>query len=251
MIIEFYHKDQKYRSDLGKPMDISIPLVSGQEGPNCFYAPLFETEPYRSGDFIGSTEAGAPVNFFNVRINPHGNGTHTECVGHISKEKVSVNQVVRKFFFVGKLVSIYPQKLENGDKVITYEQITESLMPGESEVLIVRTMPNHPEKKSHNYSGTNPTYVDWQALRYVAGCGILHFMIDLPSVDREEDEGKMLGHKAFWNYPEKLDMEKSITELIFVPDELEDDYYMVEIQFPPFEMDAAPSRILLYRIEKV
>jgi hypothetical protein len=29
--------------------------------------------------------------------------------------------------------------------------------------------------------------------------GIQHLLIDLPSVDKEKDEGKLLAHKAFWN----------------------------------------------------
>jgi kynurenine formamidase len=29
--------------------------------------------------------------------------------------------------------------------------------------------------------------------------GIKHLLIDLPSVDKEKDEGKLLAHKAFWN----------------------------------------------------
>lgn len=251
MIVEFLHKGQRYSTDLSLPKDISIPLVSGQSGPNCFYAPYFKTEPYRSGAFVGSTDAGSPVNFYNVSINPHGNGTHTECVGHISKQKVSVNQTIKNFFYFGKLVSLYPQLQENGDRFISHQQITEALLPDEADVLIVRTLPNYSEKKNQNYSGTNPPYVDWQALRYVSSCGVKHFMIDLPSVDREEDGGNLLAHKAFWNYPEVLDTEKSITELIFVPNEIKDNYFMVEIQFPPFEMDAAPSRILLYDIIKI
>ena len=45
-----------------------------------------EYTPVVAGDFVGSTASGGPVNFFNIRVNPHGNGTHTECVGHIARE---------------------------------------------------------------------------------------------------------------------------------------------------------------------
>ena len=85
-----------------KCIDISIPLVKDAVGPNCFYAPLFDASPVVAGDFIGDTSKGGSVNFFNVKINPHGNGTHTECVGHIARERIYINDVVKHRFFSAK-----------------------------------------------------------------------------------------------------------------------------------------------------
>ena len=50
------------------------------------------------GDWVGDVKQGGSVNFRNISFNPHGNGTHTECVGHISKEDFSINQCLKKFF---------------------------------------------------------------------------------------------------------------------------------------------------------
>ena len=92
MKAEIQLKNTTYSVDFGNGTDISIPLVPGKMTPNCFYAPFFDAKPFTSGDFTGSVKKGAPVNFFNVFINPHGNGTHTECVGHIIEEPVTINK---------------------------------------------------------------------------------------------------------------------------------------------------------------
>lgn len=228
-------------------IDISIPLTDKAVGPNCFYAPLFETNPVVAGDFIGDINKGGSVNFFNVKINPHGNGTHTECVGHIAKERVYINDVLHHSFFSAKLISIYPMQIENGDKVIMKNQIEEALEDyNNEEAIIIRTLPNYEDKMRRVYSDTNPPYIHHEAITYIVEMGIKHLLVDLPSVDREDDGGKLLAHKAFWNYPNTLDNEKTITELIYVPDELKDGSYYINIQIPPFELDAAPSRVLVY-----
>jgi hypothetical protein len=54
-------------------------------------------------------------------------------------------------------------------------------------------------KKHTNYSNTNPPYLSESAAHLIKNSGVQHLLIDLPSVDREEDEGKLLAHKAFWN----------------------------------------------------
>jgi len=251
MIVNFFLNQQKYQADLSKPLDISIPLEAGLNTVNCFYAPPMETQPVVAGDFIGSTQQGGVVNFLNVRLNPHGNGTHTECVGHIAKERYSINQSLIKFHFLAKLISVFPIKLDNGDRVILKNQIEEVLSHNDAEALVIRTMPNDDLKTKTNYSGANPPYVHHEAIEYLVSCGVKHLLIDLPSVDREEDEGKLSAHKAFWKYPEKIRKNCTITELIFVQNTIKDDYYLLNIQIASFEIDVSPSKPVLYYINKI
>jgi len=242
-----YSEDQ-YEVDLSQPMDISIPLVPGSDSPNCFWAPIFEVSPVRSGDWVGDVNQGGGVNFKNVKINPHGNGTHTECVGHISGEPVSINKVLQEFHYVAKVVSVYPQIMENQDKVITLDQMRDLLDGNIPPALILRTLPNDVDKKQRIYSGTNPPYMDSDAIKYLVDRGVKHLLLDLPSVDREEDDGKMLAHKAFWGYPEKIDREKTISELIFVDNDIKDGIYLLNLQIASFELDVSPSKPVLYRM---
>ncbi len=244
------HNGIKYTVDLAQPLDISIPLVPGNDSPNCFWAPLFDAVPVKSGDWVGDVNAGGGVNFKNVQINPHGNGTHTECVGHISKEKVTINSVLKNFHHIARVISIFPQKIENDDKVITLRQIVDLLGDEIPNAVIIRTLPNGKEKMKRIYNGTNPPYIDHEALKFMVDRGVKHLLLDLPSVDREEDGGKLLSHKAFWEYPSKIDTEKTISELIFVDNTIPDGLYLLNLQIVSFELDVSPSKPVLYRMEK-
>lgn len=252
MIIQFEHNNSKYQSDLSKPLDISIPLEEGMETVNCFYAPFMSTSPVVAGDFIGSTEKGGPLNFLNVRINPHGNGTHTECVGHIAKEKYTINQCLKKFWFVAEVISVFPEKID-GDRIITLERIKDVFPENkmDARAVIIRSYPNHISKMKTNHSGANPTYLDHEAVRYLNEQGIEHLLVDLPSVDREEDGGKLLSHKEFWNYPDNVKSHKTISELVYIPDGIKDGNYLLNLQIASFEIDVSPSKPILYKFERL
>jgi len=261
MQVKFKHNNISFEADLSKPLDISIPIKHGKENPNCFWAPYPWFEPYKAGGFVGSTKSGAPVNFYNIKMNPHGNGTHTECVGHIAKEKYSINDCLQKFWFVAELISVTPTKQDNGDEVISLAGVQNALVNKRKyEALIIRTLPNAEDKKTKVYSSSNPCYLDVAAMEWIVEQGVQHLLIDLPSVDREEDEGKLLSHHAFWNYPAygtnataddlaKVRANNTISELIYVPDEIKDETYLLNIQIASFDLDVSPSKIVLYKIE--
>lgn len=252
MIIQFEHNNSIYQSNLSQPLDISIPLEEGMETVNCFYAPFMSTSPVVAGDFIGSTEKGGPLNFLNVRLNPHGNGTHTECVGHIAKEKYTINQCLKKFWFMAEVISVFPKK-RDGDRIITLERIKEVFPHNnmESKAVVIRSYPNHTSKMKTNYSGANPTYLHYEAVAYLNEKGIEHLLVDLPSVDREEDGGQLLSHKAFWNYPENVKSHKTISELVYIPDSIKDGNYLLNLQIASFEIDVSPSKPILYKFERL
>ncbi len=248
MVTTIQIKDKTLQCDLSKPIDISIPLKPGMGSPNCFYAPFLEITPLIAGDFIGSTEAGSPVNFMNVKLNPHGNGTHTECVGHIAKEKYTINQCLKQFFFEAELISIYPQQIENGDRVITKSQLEQIIVSEIPQALIVRTLPNDSSKNQRQYSGTNPPYFEADAIRFLVSKGLEHLLTDLPSIDKEEDGGAMAAHKAFWRYPNMPRTHCTISELIYIENNIQDGNYLLNIQITSLEMDASPSKPILYKL---
>jgi arylformamidase len=190
---------------------------------------------------------GASTNFNNIQFNPHAHGTHTECVGHITREFHSINEFLKTFIFTAKLISLEPVK--NGeDHVITEEQVRDVFEKGEAEAIIIRTLPNYIEKRSRHYSHTNWPYLEESAARYLRVCGVKHLLIDLPSVDKEKDEGKLLAHKAFWDHPKNTRMDATITEMVYVPNKVEDGDYILNLQVASFENDAAPSRPVLYKL---
>lgn len=248
MIISFSRAGRTFTADLSKPIDLSIPLRDGAENPNCFWAPMPEFSPVRAGDFVGSTAEGGVVNFFNVRLNPHGNGTHTECVGHIASERFVLRECLLESHFLAKLVSLYPRRTEAGDRVLFRDQLEEVFSENEADALIIRTLPNADLKLRQNYSGTNPPYLHHEALQYMVDCGVQHLLLDLPSVDREEDGGKLLGHRAFWQYPQATRAQATITEMIFVPDSVRDGLYLLNLQTISLDLDASPSKPLIFGV---
>jgi len=233
--------------DFSKPLDISIPLRAGKENVNAFYIPPVIIEPFRAGTFVGDVNQGGSCNVMNIAFNPHGNGTHTESVGHISKEFYSINQCLKEFFFLAELISVKPVR-DDGDSVIRAEQLQQILETQNPEALIIRTIPNGKDKMNFQYSGTNPCYLHHEAALLLRESGVKHLLLDLPSVDREDDGGKLLAHHEFWNYPKSTRLDCTITELIFVADAIEDGSYLLNLQIASFENDASPSKPVLYKL---
>jgi len=242
--------------DLSKPIDISIPLSNTDANPIVWYIEKPEIKPVVFGDWIGKVSEGSSTNFNNIFFNPHGHGTHTECLGHITREFYSVNQSLKQFFFTAELISITPQRIVD-DTIITKFQIENALNGKTPEAIIIRTLPNLESKKNQNYSKTNPAYMAEDAAIYLREIGIQHLLIDLPSVDREEDEGKLLAHKAFWNVKNVEVLNKdarlncTITEMIYVENAVADGSYILNLQIASFENDASPSKPILFKIDAI
>jgi len=253
------YNNSTFQIDLSKPLDISIPLTNNEQNPIAWYQNAPEIEPVKMGDWIGKVSEGkSSTNFNNIFFNPHAHGTHTECLGHITRDFYSINQCLKQFFFTAELISVEPKKVGE-DLIITKEHISTALdktKNGSIEAIVIRTLPNPESKKHLNYSNTNPPYLEEAAAIFIREKGIQHLLIDLPSVDKEHDEGKLLAHKAFWNVKDVNQVNEdarincTITEMIFVNEDIKDGSYILNIQIASFENDASPSKPILYKIEK-
>lgn len=242
------YRNTTFEVDLSKPIDISIPLRGKPENVTAWYVNPPKFTPVMENGFIGDVNLGGAVNFRNIFFNPHGHGTHTECVGHISKEPYTINQCLTQFFCYAKLVSIIPYNVD-GDSIITFEQIKKVWSNNEADAIIIRTLPNSDSKLTKQYSNTNPTFIHHEAMQYLIENGVQHLLIDTPSVDKEQDHGKLLAHHVFWEYPENPRLDRTITELIFVDNTIADDNYILQFQIASFENDASPSKPVLYKIK--
>lgn len=256
MTVSMRISGEDYTVDLSQPIDISLPLADSDKNPIAWYIGKPEITPVRFGDWVGRVSEGASTNFNNILFNPHGHGTHTECLGHITRERYSINQSLKQFFFLAQLISVEPEA-SGEDFIIRKHQIEKALNGNPAEALVIRTLPNSSEKCSKNYSNTNPPYLDEAAAVFIREVGIKHLLIDLPSVDREQDEGKLLSHKAFWNVQDinvvndDARFDATITEMIFVPDDVADGKYLLNLQIASFENDATPSKPVLYKLRRV
>ncbi|MEO5860803.1 MAG: cyclase family protein [Pyrinomonadaceae bacterium] len=236
--------------------DISIPLRFNGPQPNAYGVAGASSEPVSAGSLVGDTRRGGSVNFEQYTFIPHCNGTHTECVGHITDERISVRECLQDVVVPALLVTVEAER-DDGDLVITRESLGRKTADRNVRVpaLIVRTLPNDVSKLTAQYGDANiPPYFTADAIEYIVECGFQHLLIDMPSIDRLFDEGKLTNHRVFWSVePGSRELNantrihSTITEMIYVPDEIEDDEYLLNLQIAPFESDCAPSRPILLR----
>ena len=230
-------------------IDCSLPL-SEFGNPTAWYVDQPSISPVRANGWVGAVAEGGSVNFRDISFNPHGHGTHTECLGHITEKVYSVNGIIDRLFYEAEGISVTPIERMNEDGltdlVITKELVEEKVRSTSIEALLVRSLPNSDEKRHKQYSDSNPVYFDADVVEYLDQLGVIHFLVDVPSVDREKDGGKLAFHHAYWKVPFQNDTKRTITELIFVPDHCEDGIYLLNLQTAPFENDASPSRPMLY-----
>ncbi len=248
LVSTIQYNKKNYTVNLSKPLDISIPMRGDAPNVNAWYVDAPKIEPHKAEGFIGRVSEGASINFNDICFNPHAHGTHTECVGHITKDFYSVNKSLSRFFFLAEVITIAPDKYQD-DFVISKKQLQYAFGNKNREALVIRTLPNLKDKMSRQYAHTNPPYILEEAAQFLVEKGIEHLLIDLPSVDKEKDNGALLAHKAFWNVHGNIRHGATITELIFVDNTIADGKYFLNLQMAPFENDASPSRPTLYKIE--
>lgn len=235
--------------------DISIPLKFNGPQPNAYGVDAATSEPVRSGSLIGDTRQGGSVNFEQYTFIPHCNGTHTECVGHITNQRISVRECLQDVIVPAVLMTVEPER-KGGDLVIRASALQGGMPAVQSvEALIVRTRPNDDRKLTAEYGETNiPPYFTTDAMEYIVDCGFKHLLVDTPSIDRLFDDGMLANHRIFWNVePGRREVnantrtDSTITEMIYVPNGIEDGEYLLNLQIAPFESDCAPSRPILLK----
>lgn len=236
---------RRWQVELSRPLPITPRFRRTSSTGRAYYLPPARVEPYRSTTFVGSIAEGGSVNCDVVTLVPHGSGTHTECVGHISREPHYVADAVRSFLVLGQLVTIEPVAVQGG-RAITREQIERVLSTESIGALIIRTLPNDPAKEYADWSGTNPPFLEEVAARYLCERQIEHLIVDLPSLDPESDGGALRAHRAFWNYPAAPRQWATVTELCYIPSAVPDGFYLVQLGILPLESDASPSMVVLY-----
>jgi kynurenine formamidase len=168
-----------------------------------------------------------------------------------------VSDCLKDILVYAVLGSVEPKE-RNGDVVISKDKLRKAI-GGQTNAtaVIVRTLPNDDRKLSSVYGAEDiPPYFTTEALEYIVECGFKHLLVDLPSIDRLFDEGKLTNHRIFWGVEaDSFEVNTStrtnatITELIYVPNEVPDGEYLLNLQIAPFMSDAAPSRPILFRLE--
>lgn len=274
MIISIHINSENYRINTAEQLDISIPLNFNGEQPNAYGVEKARASACEADALIGDTRRGGSCNFEQITFIPHCNGTHTECVGHITHERISVRECLQDAFIPAFLISVEPEnpeqtnetyavELNRNDKLITRKALENGIRKTENgkfagvffQALIVRTLPNDESKLTREYLETVPPFFSTEAMEFIAELQIKHLLVDLPSIDRIFDGGKLSNHRIFWNVGqgafetnENSSIYNTITELVYVPNKIKDGDYLLNLQIAPFASDASPSRPLLFEI---
>ena len=293
-------RNGEVRVDLSSAISLAIDLDFSQAQPRHFGAPPATSRPFAVPGFSGSVAHGASCNCQTLTLVPHCNGTHTECVGHLTTEPVDAHRIAPLGLLPTLLVSIEPVDAETskettdpvpqpGDKLITRQALERSWIaaaatraaaeartesrsqparefllsasdaqspaPFEPLVLVLRTLPNTPTKRHQDYSDSTAPYLSREAAELLVERGIEHLVVDLPSIDRSHDEGRLTAHRIFFGLPpgsvalaQATRARATVTELAYIPDVVTDGSYLLELQVPALGGDAVPSRPLLYRL---
>jgi kynurenine formamidase len=263
---------RRYHADPARAASIAIPIRFEGETLTAFGAGPAAARSVSGPGFVGDTTQGGSCNVGELHLIPHCHGTHTECVGHLVDERVSVDLVLRGTLFPATLVTLAPEPAAGhpeadaaiaapGDRLVSARALAALLgrEPGPfHRAVVIRTTPNAPTKLAARYDGAAPPpYLTAAAGALLAGLGCDHVIVDLPSLDRMADAGKLAAHRAFFGLPagsrrlaEARRGHATITELAFVPDEIADGRYLVDLQLAPIASDAAPSRPLLIPLEE-
>jgi kynurenine formamidase len=255
--------------DLSRPADLALALDFSGPQPRHFGAPRAGSRPFEVPGFRGSVERGASCNCELISLVPHCNGTHTECAGHLTRERLDAYRVAPAGLLPALVLSVRPEPAapagessqpppRAADTLIT-RRLLERALPPQAPfapcALVIRTLPNTPDKRVRDYSAHTPPYLSQEAAQWLVDQGILHLVVDVPSIDRAHDDGRLTAHRIFFGLPPGVTQlaaaqraTATVTELAFIPDTVPDGAYLLELQVPPLSGDAVPSRPLLYRL---
>lgn len=272
-MLYFESGDFRARVHPERGLSLAIPQTFDRHQPSFFGAPPASRETLSADGFVGDTRRGGSCNVGRYHLVPHCNGTHTETLGHITDSPVPVGESLAATLIPLSLISLTPEPAgETGDSRLPETRDNDLLLTRDCleaaagtvtadflQALAIRTLPNDPGKRTRVYDfAAPPPYFTAEAMRWLVEHGIEHLLVDMPSVDRMDDGGRLIAHHIFWQLPagsrnpaDAGRPQATITEMIHAPDTIQDGRYLLNLQLPAFMTDAAPSRPILIPLEPV
>jgi arylformamidase len=256
--------EKNYAVDLTAPHDISIAVRFSGEQLSVFGSPPATSVPLAAGNFLGDVSQGGSCNCDITHFCAHTNGTHTECVGHITREPIFVTEMLHESFFPATLITVTPERVDATSKhyettphaddfLITRRVLHAALANAKAaflQALVIRTNPNDSGKQTRAYGEAMPPYFTADAIQFLLQQNVQHLIVDIPSIDRLADEGKLTNHHLFWEVPRGSSSasRRTVTELAYIDNAIADGRYLLNLCLAPMLADATPSRPLLYRV---
>lgn len=258
--IEVYHRGCCHHIDHREPLRLSARLDFADNPTNLYAVAPADSAPLSYGDTVASVRQGSACNAERISLVPHCHGTHTECIGHILPEAHNVADLQLEPFIAATLIRVRPQRAAtttesynasatSEDWLITRAALDEELAPLSGDYLQALVIGT--DALNEFRDAACAPYFSHQALARIVELGVQHLLVDIPSLDRLYDGGRMDNHRCFWGLdaPDGLQTARrhtSVTELIQVPAHATAGHYFLTIQLPDLVGDALPSRPILF-----
>ncbi|AML56183.1 N-formylkynurenine (Aryl-) formamidase [Serratia rubidaea] len=258
--IEVHHRGRCHHIDHREPLRLSARLNFADNPTNLYGVAPADSAPLSYGDAVASVRQGGACNAERISLVAHCHGTHTECIGHILPDAHNVADLQLEPFIAATLIRVAPQRADtttesynasasSEDWLITRSALDDALTPLSGDylqALVVGT-----DAGSEFPASACAPYFSHQAMARIVELGVQHLLVDIPSIDRLYDGGRMDNHRCFWglDVPDRRQTARrhaSVTELIQVPTHAAAGHYFLTIQLPDLAGDALPSRPILF-----
>ena len=216
MQLTFQHNGIAYTCDTERSHSLAMTLNFNGQQPNFYETDEATSKPLQLGDFTASTRVGGSCNVSCLALIPHCNGTHTETVSHIVDEDIWLADVAMQPLMLASLISVTTTTVESSDttdsylpelvatdQIISLAAIDSALKAADVDrikprALILRTLPNSAAKKSITYAPqTGAPFLSIEAMQAIIDADIEHLLVDIPSIDKMQDEGLLTNHHTY------------------------------------------------------
>lgn len=258
--IEVTYRGQRHRVHHHERIPLSTMLKFGNNPTNIYGVAPASTAPLRYGDSLASVEHGGACNASLISLVPHCHGTHTECVGHIMPGEHNVAKLVFEPFIAATLIRVplrragemsetYNASARRTDLIITRAAIDDALSqvaPHYLQALVIAA-----KAPSWRLADEIPPYFSHQAMARIVELGVHHLLVDVPSIDRLHDGGRMDNHRCFWGMglpaaEARTRLRCSVTEMAQVSPATPVGSYFLSLHLPDCSGDALPSKPILF-----
>ncbi|MFC1492316.1 cyclase family protein [candidate division KSB1 bacterium] len=246
------------------PVDRRVIFIPETKAANSFFISRPSRETYEvPGQFTGDVDRGGVCNVEIISSAAH-NTTHIETSAHVlsyGSDPVTVDEIplenLSGLLYLIDLTDI-PAESGNAVKWIDIEKrLLQITLP--VTMLAIKTQGSVlPE--DYDFSGQDFIYMAPEAAKAVNEFRIMDkkidcLILDLPSIDRENDQGKLLAHRNYFGIPETghtgTDTEKrALVELAYFAG-LDEGYYYAVITPPRFQTNAMTTGVTFWKLNEI